>query len=279
MSNILLNPPLCTIIPSPTDTRDWKAESIYQAETTVPARLNLTNHLPPVRNQGNQGTCAAQSAACMKEWQEHLESDFNEHMSPQYIYNLRENQLSEGMYCRDVMRILQTYGVCPDKQYPYGIVESPDAIPNDVTTVAKRYTIKSYASISTVMSLKKALWRNGPCLIAFPVYHYGIDMWNQTKPGQVAQGGHAMAVVGYTTTHFIIRNSWGPAWGENGYCNYPFTEWGSHWEVWTTIDDLSVSPPSSPPIPADPTTDSTVTSWSECLRRYLVKFNIGHKPG
>jgi C1A family cysteine protease len=30
-------------------------------------------------------------------------------------------------------------------------------------------------------------------------------------------GGHAISIVGYTPTHFIIRNSWGPRWGKRGH--------------------------------------------------------------
>ena len=33
-----------------------------------------------------------------------------------------------------------------------------------------------------------------------------------------ADGGHAVAIVGYTPTTFIIRNSWGTTeWGDKGY--------------------------------------------------------------
>lgn len=32
-----------------------------------------------------------------------------------------------------------------------------------------------------------------------------------------ARGGHAVALVGYTSEYFIVRNSWGTAWGDNGY--------------------------------------------------------------
>ena len=39
-----------------------------------------------------------------------------------------------------------------------------------------------------------------------------------------ASGGHAVAIVGYTATHFIIRNSWGVDWGHKGfaYASYEY---------------------------------------------------------
>jgi hypothetical protein len=36
------------------------------------------------------------------------------------------------------------------------------------------------------------------------------------KPA-TARGGHAVALVGYTATGFIVRNSWGTSWGDKGY--------------------------------------------------------------
>jgi hypothetical protein len=102
---------------------------------------------------------------------------------------------------------------------------------------AAAYKIASYARIRTIEGLKESLYMNGPCLIAGPVYHAGQDMWKKKEPDQRLNGGHAMAVVGYTEDAFIIRNSWGSHWGEGGHCLFPFSEWGSQWEVWTTVDE------------------------------------------
>ena len=30
-------------------------------------------------------------------------------------------------------------------------------------------------------------------------------------------GGHAVSIVGYKDNYWIVRNSWGPSWGESGY--------------------------------------------------------------
>ena len=73
-----------------------------------------------------------------------------------------------------------------------------------------------------------------------------------------------MTVVGYTKSAFIIRNSWGHWWADKGYCDYPFTEWGSHWEIWTTIDEKSTKPPSPSPSPSPSQILSTLCS---CFRR------------
>ena len=32
-----------------------------------------------------------------------------------------------------------------------------------------------------------------------------------------SRGGHAVCLVGYTRTHFIVRNSWRQRWGDGGF--------------------------------------------------------------
>ena len=105
---------------------------------------------------------------------------------------------------------------------------------------SKLHRIKQYARIHDLQKLKKALVENGVCLITFPVYSpQKVDFWNKSDGFTNHVGGHAVCVVGYTQDAFIIRNSWGKYWGENGYCYYKFSDWGKHWEVWTTVDDKS----------------------------------------
>ncbi len=44
------------------------------------------------------------------------------------------------------------------------------------------------------------------------------------KPGEAEIGGHAVMAVGYNDASgsFIVRNSWGPAWGDHGYFTMPY---------------------------------------------------------
>ena len=230
------------IVPSPRDDRDWNSEAIFDTSTKLLRTFDLRRKLNKVRNQGYQGTCAAHVAACMKEWQERKDVGFRGYMSSQFIYNNRNNQTSSGMYGRDVMNILKDKGCCTEETYPYEKIETSSEIDKTFLEEASNYKIKGYARVNTTDSLKRALLSNGPCYISFPVYNYSNYMWRQYK-GEKKLGGHAMTVVGYDKKGFIIRNSWGAFWDKGGYCHYPYGDWGSHYEVWTTIDERSEKPP------------------------------------
>jgi len=228
-----------TAIKSPLDIRDWIAETIFNQDFKIPASFSLVDKLPPVRDQGPYGTCAAFAASTMKEWQENVDIGYSGLMSPQFVYNNRSNKPSEGMYARDVMDILRKKGICPETYYPY---TSTAPFTTEVLNVAKKYIIQSYASIVTIDGLKRALIKSGPCYIAFPVYNYGGRFWMAAQ-GSTFLGGHAVSVVGYNATGFIIRNSWGFSWNDKGYTIFPYSDWGSQWEVWTTVDAESGNPP------------------------------------
>jgi len=43
-----------------------------------------------------------------------------------------------------------------------------------------------------------------------------------------ADGGHAIAIVGYTREGFIIQNSWGEKWGHKGFALLPYEDWMLH---------------------------------------------------
>lgn len=219
---------------SPTDPRDYMLESIYPKAVVLPDKWDLRKDMRQIRDQSTQGTCSAQTAGAIKEWQEYVDLGFKEYMSPQFVYNLRPNQDSEGMYPRDTMEILYKIGIVTEKDYPYWTF---DPITDELKEKATKYKIQGYAQVNTIDSLKKALFANGPCYIAFPVYNpERMEFWKPDYTGQQMMGGHAVTVVGYLKDKFIIRNSWSSEWGDKGYTYYPFNQFGMHWEIWTAID-------------------------------------------
>jgi C1A family cysteine protease len=227
---------------SPHDPRDHEAETIYQAINLndLPDNLDYRPELLPIRDQGKQGCCFGMSSAAMKEWQERRDVHFLDYMSPQFIYNSRSTK-GEGMYPRDVMRILTKVGSVPEKDYPY-LTTLP--ITEALKKEASEYRVQGYAVVKSIDALKKALVKNGPCLLTIPVYNYGPRMWKQANDKQALLGYHATCIVGYLKDKggFIVRNSWGKRYADNGYTYFPYEDWGLQSEVWTTVDSESGKP-------------------------------------
>ena len=229
--------------PSPIDERDWCWESIVRGDTKLPSELDLRNYCQPVRNQGSRGTCAAFTASAIKEYHEAVEytkkhkKKWKCFMSPNSVYFYRSTKPGAGMFGRNVMKILKVKGICTEYYFPYNGRKEPKSVPKQALDEMFHFKIANYARISTIDGAKNALFNNGPLYISFPVYKNSSNQfWKPEKRGDKSVGGHAVTVVGWTKEGFIIRNSWGQ-WNGDGHIIYPFSDWGSHWEIWTSFDD------------------------------------------
>jgi C1A family cysteine protease len=78
-----------------------------------------------------------------------------------------------------------------------------------------------------------ALIANGPCVGVLPVYNSDSndEFWNK-RYGNL-EGYHAVAIVGYCKDGFIIRNSWGERYGEDGYTLLKNKDFCLFRELWT----------------------------------------------
>jgi len=245
------------VLKSPEDGRDWKGEKILSKKITLPKKLSYRKNFNKPRDQGSFPTCAAMAASTIKEWQEYKDVfKFNKpYFSPAFIYNHRSNYPNIGMFSRDTMKILQKNGVCLEDDYPHtvnNINNEKNNIPVDTKIKAKNYRIKNYASLSTIEGVKKALKKNGPCYISLPMKNSGNPrFWKkENENDEYTGGGHAVTIVGYDDNKeiyeqkgaFEIRNSSGEDFGDNGYCWFPYSDFGIQWEIWTTIDEISKLP-------------------------------------
>lgn len=236
-------------VPSAIDVRDYIFPK-NRSRSPLPPTLDLRKTLLKIRNQGKYGTCVAQSGACCKEYQERREINFNQYLSPQFIYNWRGNYPNPGMSGRDLMKILTKHGVAQEAHFVYGDNTRPDAMSKVVLSDAQNFKIKSYATIRYTAGLsnyldninyvKQSLVDNGPCVLFVPSYNYDDMMWIKGINDKFL-GYHAMCIVGYNAGGFIIRNSWGASWGDDGYCEMSYGDYNKRlWaECWTMVDDVS----------------------------------------
>jgi len=238
-SHVLLqseNTTFFNVIPSPMDERDWYAEPIYDEFKSKSSALDWRKHLQSVRNQCIQGASLGFVGSCMVEWYARKIDKAPFLASPQFLYNIRPNPKTTLMCGRELMTILKNHGCCTEESFPYG---NGDVISNAILEEAEKYKIDGYARIRTMETLKKALMVSGPCLICFPVFNHTTSLWKQRK-GEEKLGCHAMAVIGFNPKGFIVRNSWGQHWDDNGYCLYPYSDWGCHTEIWTVVNKVNL---------------------------------------
>jgi hypothetical protein len=216
----------------PTD----KSVTLYLAPTPVPSFLDLRNQLTPVRDQGPDGCCVAFALCSMKEFLNIKGNYYKNYLSPWFIYLQRSNSTTEGMYPKNALDILKNKGVTTELYFPYRVAKSKSDITQKDYFDAENFKISDYALVNSINDLKQALHQSGPCIIAFPCYNSSPTFWKQNS-GDKLLGGHCVLVVGFDSTKgFLIRNSWGNNWANNGYTWFAYSDWGIQNEIWSSLD-------------------------------------------
>lgn len=253
-------------IKSKPDSRDYIYRSI-RAPVKLPSKFSWRHLYGPVRDQGPYGTCVGFGASGVKDGQEAVNYPGGGlRFSPLYVYTLCK-QLDgiphiEGTYPRVAMGVLFKLGVCKEETLPYSKMGTGlPAIPPGTNDEAKHFKIGAYARVQTLEEIQQALVQDGPVLVGIFV----CSNFLEPAPGGMIDvpegtilGGHAMCVVGYDNEKtwkgykgfFEVRNSWGPEWGDEGYCwiPYEFLNWRSDmgqeaWmESWSSVD-IMLPPP------------------------------------
>lgn len=184
----------------------------------LPLKYSYKKFLPTVLNQGRDPICVPCSLSAYVNWSINLDSGDNQHDNNVDLYQIfdsRTNDDANGMSFKDGFKFLKHDGVKTD---------------NGVFKIAK------YAKIGSDIQLKQAIVINGPCMGGLPVYDDMSDEFWENTGRYDLQGGHAVSIVGYNEDGFIIRNSWGERFGEDGYVLLPYSDFSSFIELWTVID-------------------------------------------
>lgn len=220
------------------DARDLVVEGITHPELQVPTVVDYRPEMPPVWDQGVDGPCSSYTAAAIKSWQELKDYGLNKNLSRYFLYNIRPNKPTKGMTPRMTMQLLRAYGIPTHDSYRRFGRKGLAKLPKWLLTEAQNHRIAGYARVMTIEGLQKSLYKNGPAYAAMPVFNDSDRFWHAPH-GQKMLGGHAVAIVGYNSEGFIIRNSWGQSWADKGHTVYPYSDWGAHFEIWTIIDEKS----------------------------------------
>ena len=160
----------------------------------------------------------------------------------------------EGTHLRDFFRGIAKYGFCPEAFWPYSDVRGVNArfcrlpggnalrmaydqhggdfgyariyddTPAGRLTAIRQAVAAGYAVVFGTLVSETFCIGVGSVAVRAP-----------TQKSDVIAGGHALTIVGYGADGtFTVANSWGPAWGVDGYCYFApeYVSWEKSQDFW-----------------------------------------------
>jgi len=170
-------------------------------------------------------------------------------LSRLFVYTLARNlrqKIAEdgGSYIRDNFEVLSRYGICSEAAWPY-LEEKVYVAPSLLAMrEAAGHRIHEYYQIretgeDRVVAILAALRGKHPVVFGTDIIQAFLDNVKSLapvpRPVGTPVGGHAMIIVGHFPGQgFLVRNSWGVGWGDNGYCvlSEDYITWDGTRDLW-----------------------------------------------
>merc|ERR1712002_82859 len=214
------------------DVRDVKVEDL-------PASVDWRDKgaISAVKDQGYCGSCwAFATVETLESYVQIASGNSVEELSAQHITSCTPNELKCGGSggCQGSIPQLgfvytQLFGLTKEEDYPYtsgnmGVTGNCKYSPNSMDTLA---TLRGYETLprNSLEAVMNHLANVGPLSVAVAASgwsFYGGGVFDGCDYDRNIEINHAVQLVGYGTDpsegdYWLVRNSWGPGWGEGGY--------------------------------------------------------------
>jgi len=225
-------------IPDLPDQRDHLYSVPVLKPVPLPIAVDLTAQCPPVYDQGQLGSCTGNAIAGAIQFdklRQHLDGStppsrlfiyFNERVIEGTV------ESDSGAQIRDGIKSVAKLGACDETLWPYDITQFRTKPAKNCYLEALKHTAVDYQRLDqNLVMMKSCLAAGNPFVFGFTVYESfegaavaKTGVVPMPEPGEKVLGGHAVLAVGYEdkSDSFIVRNSWGTAWGKNGYFTIPY---------------------------------------------------------
>jgi aminopeptidase C len=229
-------------LPSPKQETDWTFDhaaeaGVMAAAAPVPKNKDLRADWWKVSNQKSTGSCVGWATADgVLRWHfvqtNRIAQD--ELLSVRYIwmaskesdeFTTRPTSFLEptGTSLKAALDIARKFGVVTEEVLPFGSGKLADREEETFYALAARLKIASYFNLDLQLDQwRRWIAQDGPILARLEVDESFFDAAETQGmlthyQGATPPSGHAVTIVGYTPEHFIIRNSWGDDWGDQGF--------------------------------------------------------------
>lgn len=144
----------------------------------------------------------------------------------------------EGSTLRGALTGWSRVGVSSDDAWPYHPNDEHGTVHGSLTLArildGRSRPLTGYQRIADerVETMKRALVEGNPLYVAARTHVGWYRLFLSTsssvitrRPDDVDRGIHAFVIIGFDETGFVMQNSWGPEWGDDGYAVLPFDQW------------------------------------------------------
>ena len=182
----------------------------------------------PVKNQGSCGSCWAFSATGSLEGGNFVATGKLVSLSEQQLVDCdpKSNGCGGGLMT-NAFQYVKAHGLCTEEDYPY---HAKDEDCKD-TQCESAIKITGYEETPQFdgAALKQAVAK-APVSVAVEADSAVFQMYKSGVVDSTACGtslNHGVLAVGYTADYWIVKNSWGASWGDNGYIKIKYDATGA----------------------------------------------------
>ena len=206
--------------------KQWESHTVLTSlpdlNVTLPVSFSWMDKVTPIRDQGNCGSCWSFSAQATIADVLAIHGKGDIDLSEQFPVSCdKESSGCNGGWPSSAFELIRVQGNVIERDLPYKQITGrcPASLPHT-------YKLSSWKEISTGVAatedIKQAIYMYGPVSVAVSVSgdfdSYKSGIYNGPATGTI---NHAVNIVGWDDStkpgHWIMRNSWGTSWGENGF--------------------------------------------------------------
>lgn len=265
------------------DTLDFRDRMFAPTLVEVPSVVDLKDYRKtgaPILDQGTEGACTGFGLATVVNYLLRMRKVVPDKtgVSPWMLYQLARRydewrgENYDGSSARGAMKGWHKHGVCTENLWKKGGSLTPRAADDGAARPLGAYYRVNHKDL---VAMHSAIAEVG-ILYATSTVHAG---WEKVKKNGIIPmsddilGGHAFAIVAYDKDGFWLQNSWGPAWGKEGFAHISYDDWlANGTDVWVARLGAPVAVKTAAAVA---TRHSSATSYTDAfslndLRRHIV---------